>query len=143
MSDLKCAACQRSLSSPEPSPQRNDSRPVWELVIEDMQERDRTGRAKYGTPLQAHNGRRPLVDAYKEALDLVVYLRQEIEEQQAAEDQAESIRNECHALRLENARMREDTRGIIAEECGTLASELADACRERDELRATLRSMTE
>lgn len=34
-------------------------------------------------PLQAHNGRDPLVDAYQEALDLVVYLRQAIEERRA------------------------------------------------------------
>jgi hypothetical protein len=32
-------------------------------------------------PLQAHNGRNALIDAYQEALDLVVYLRQAIEEQ--------------------------------------------------------------
>lgn len=38
------------------------------------------GRRKYGTPLQAHNGRDPLVDAYQEALDLCVYLRQAIAE---------------------------------------------------------------
>ena len=35
---------------------------------------------EHGTPLQAHNGRDPLVDAYQEALDLAVYLRQAIEE---------------------------------------------------------------
>lgn len=56
---------------------------MWELVIEDMRERDQVGRRRYGTPLQAHNGRRALVDAYQEALDLVVYLRQEIEERAA------------------------------------------------------------
>jgi hypothetical protein len=45
-----------------------------------MVARDHVGRARYGTPLQAHNGRDALVDAYQEALDLVVYLRQAIEE---------------------------------------------------------------
>ena len=58
----------------------NASRPIWELVIEDMQERDYVGRERYGTPLQAHNGRDALRDAYAEALDLAVYLRQAIEE---------------------------------------------------------------
>lgn len=43
-------------------------------------ERDRLGVRKYGTRLRAHNGRRALVDAYQEALDLAVYLRQCIEE---------------------------------------------------------------
>jgi hypothetical protein len=52
-------------------------------VIADMHERDQVGRERYGTPLQAHNGRDALVDAYQEALDLVVYLRQAIEERDA------------------------------------------------------------
>jgi hypothetical protein len=51
-------------------------------VIEDMRDRDRDriGRRKYNTPLQAGNGRNALIDAYQEALDLCVYLRQAIEE---------------------------------------------------------------
>jgi hypothetical protein len=64
----------------QPPPVPSDRRPVWELVIADMQERDQVGRARYGTPLQPFNGRDPLIDAYQEALDLVVYLRQAIEE---------------------------------------------------------------
>lgn len=73
-------ASMATLNTPEPAPRANDSRPIWDLVIEDMKARDAAGRQKYGTPLQAHNGRDPLVDAYQEALDLVVYLRQAIEE---------------------------------------------------------------
>lgn len=65
----------------QPPPKLNDSRPVWEMVIEDMRARDHVGRERYGTPLQVHNGRDALVDAYQEALDLAVYLRQAIEEQ--------------------------------------------------------------
>jgi hypothetical protein len=64
----------------QPAPRQNDGRPVWEMVIEDMHKRDHVGRARYGTPLQAGNGRDALVDAYEEALDLCVYLRQAIEE---------------------------------------------------------------
>lgn len=64
----------------QPPPVRNDGPAIWPLVIEDMRERDRVGRERYGTPLQAHNGRDALVDAYQEALDLAVYLRQAIEE---------------------------------------------------------------
>lgn len=37
------------------------------------------GREKYGTDLQASNGRDHLVDAYQEALDLCCYLRALIE----------------------------------------------------------------
>ena len=65
----------------QPPPVPNSSRPIWDMVIEDMQERDRVGRARYGTP-QAHNGRDALADAYAEALDLVVYLKQALVERE-------------------------------------------------------------
>lgn len=70
------------MSDPQPDPKPADvSRPaVWGLVIGDMRMRDATGRDKYGVPLQPHNGRDALVDAYQEALDLCVYLRQAIYE---------------------------------------------------------------
>ena len=73
----------------QPNPIPNDSTPVWELVLQtvtdpdvraDMVARDQLGRARYGVPLQAYNGRGALQDAYEEALDLAVYLRQAIEE---------------------------------------------------------------
>jgi hypothetical protein len=65
---------------PAPTPESSTKPAVWDLVIADMRERDETGKRRYGTRLQPHNGRDALVDAYQEALDLVVYLRQEIEE---------------------------------------------------------------
>jgi len=68
----------------QPPPVANGSVPVWELVIADMRERDQVGRARYGTPLQAHNGRDALADAYAEALDLAVYLKQAMVERDAA-----------------------------------------------------------
>ena len=71
------------LNAPEPDPRPTSGRPVWEMVVEDMRARDLAGRAKYGVPLQAGNGRRALIDAYQEALDLCVYLRQAIEEEDA------------------------------------------------------------
>lgn len=64
----------------QPAPRATTSVPVWQLVVEDMRTRDQLGRARYGVPLQAHNGRDALRDAYEEALDLAVYLRQAIEE---------------------------------------------------------------
>lgn len=63
-----------------PPPITNDEPPIWELVISDMKNRDQLGRKKYGTPLQPNNGRDSLQDAYEEALDLAVYLRQAIYE---------------------------------------------------------------
>ena len=61
-----------------PTPSSGD---VWLLVLKDMEERRIHGMIKYGVPVQPHNGRNALVDAYQEALDLCVYLRQAIEEQ--------------------------------------------------------------
>ena len=74
-------------NQPQPATQRRPGVPAtWRLVIEDMKDRDRIGREKYGTPLQPHNGRDSLVDAYQEALDLCVYLRNEIEERKGREE---------------------------------------------------------
>ena len=64
----------------QPPPVASNGPAVWDLVIADMRARDNVGRERYGTPLQPHNGRDALVDAYQEALDLVVYLRQAIYE---------------------------------------------------------------
>lgn len=66
----------------QPAPAPNDGPAVWDLVIADMRARDHVGRRKYGTPLQAHNGRDTLQDAYEEALDLAVYLRTLIAERE-------------------------------------------------------------
>jgi hypothetical protein len=65
---------------PPPNPEDASKPAVWPLVIVDMCERDRVGRARYGTPLQPNNGRDALKDAYQEALDLAAYLRQAIYE---------------------------------------------------------------
>jgi hypothetical protein len=59
----------------------SNSPDIWGLVIKDMLDRNSFGTKKYGTPLRANNGRNPLVDAYQEALDLCVYLRQAIYEE--------------------------------------------------------------
>jgi hypothetical protein len=69
-----------SLDLDQPDPIHNTSPPAWDLVLIDMKERDNVGRERYGTPLQAHNGRDMLKDAYAEALDLCVYLRAAIYE---------------------------------------------------------------
>lgn len=53
---------------------------VLELVRKDLDDRARKGIVLYGVPLAPHNGRDALWDAYEEALDLCMYLRQAIEE---------------------------------------------------------------
>lgn len=65
----------------QPPPIPNDKPATWDLVVTDMRARDAVGRERYGTPLQPGNGRNSLRDAYEEALDLCVYLRNALEEQ--------------------------------------------------------------
>ncbi len=47
-------------------------------TTQNMAERAAAGFHKYGTHLQTHNGRDALWDAYQEAMDLCMYLRQAI-----------------------------------------------------------------
>lgn len=75
----------------QPKPKPTGTRPIWELVVEDMQQRDRVGRERYGTPLQANNGRDGLIDAYQEVLDLAVYVRQVIEEEVVASHAVQAL----------------------------------------------------
>ncbi len=64
----------------QPLPVRNERIDIQSLVIEDISARREVGIQRYGTALQAHNGRDALRDAYEEALDLACYLRQAIAE---------------------------------------------------------------
>ena len=63
----------------QPAPKGSGS-PILGMVLADLTNRALEGKEKYGEPLLAHNGRNPLWDAYQEALDLAMYLRQAIEE---------------------------------------------------------------
>lgn len=64
----------------QPAPTTNERPCVQDLVIADMAARKAVGLERYGTLLQPFNGRDALMDAYQEALDLTMYLRQAIEE---------------------------------------------------------------
>lgn len=85
----------------EPAPIPNSSTPIHLLVRDEvlqsglwdtdsriqlallMDERMAYGQKKYGTYLQAHNGRDPLNDLIEEMLDALVYARQCIVEKRA------------------------------------------------------------
>lgn len=54
---------------------------VVDIVQADLTARKRMGTAKYGRPLQPYNGRSALRDAYEEALDMTLYLREKIFEE--------------------------------------------------------------
>lgn len=53
---------------------------IAEMVKQDIEVRAEIGEKTYGERLRAFNGRDALWDAYEEALDLCMYLRQTIEE---------------------------------------------------------------
>lgn len=53
---------------------------ILPLVIQDLEDRAAKGLKEHGVPLSTNNRRDALVDAYQEALDLAMYLRQAIEE---------------------------------------------------------------
>ena len=55
---------------------------VLDLVKKDLEDRAIMGNEKYGTYLMTHNGRNALMDAYQECLDLAMYLRQLLFEQE-------------------------------------------------------------
>lgn len=76
-----------TLNTPQPPPTSDDAGPeVWPTIfvntplpawlVADMKERHEVGTRKYGTPLRVWNSRDAVVDAYQEALDLVVYAHQ-------------------------------------------------------------------
>jgi hypothetical protein len=62
----------------QPAPTPNGLPRVHDLVLADLEGRLAQGLKTYGVPLQPHNGRDALTDAYAEALDLAMYLRQAI-----------------------------------------------------------------
>jgi hypothetical protein len=68
----------------QPLPIANDRSDIQSMVIADITARRQVGIQRYGTALQAHNGRDMLRDAYEEALDLAIYLRGVIEERDTA-----------------------------------------------------------
>jgi hypothetical protein len=66
-------------------PRINNEPYVHDAMIADIEARKVLGTKRYGTPLQPHNGRNALLDAYEEALDLAVYLKQALIEQDVPE----------------------------------------------------------
>jgi hypothetical protein len=64
-------------------PIKNKTQYIQDLVIADIEKRRELGISRYGTALQAGNGRDALRDAYEEAIDLSMYLKQAIVERDA------------------------------------------------------------
>ena len=69
-----------NVNKKEPAPRTNDTTPVHEVLINMIRCRALEGKKKYGTHLQAGNGRDALMDALQESLDMNQYLMQVIME---------------------------------------------------------------
>lgn len=92
----------------QPHPTINTGPYIVDLVVEDMKKRAELGKERYGTYLQAHNGRNAMQDLYEELLDAVVYARQHMAELDLVIDPplvrrfksptTESILHEAHRL---------------------------------------------
>jgi hypothetical protein len=67
----------------KPLPTVNGHGDIQSLVITDIEARRAVGIERYGSALQPHNGRKALLDAYEEALDLAMYLKQRLVEDAA------------------------------------------------------------
>ena len=79
------------VTRPQQDP-REGKTAILPLVIDDLNARATAGAMKYGTVLKSDNGRDALVDAYQEAQDLVMYLRQAIQERDERPHDAVSVR---------------------------------------------------
>lgn len=95
-----------------PPPVRTNETPIADLVVSDLLAtgkhnlipiilgRKELGLAKYGTVLQAGNGRDHALDALQEAADLVKYLRAEIEKAKGPGVRRRVLRDYHDATRL-------------------------------------------
>jgi hypothetical protein len=104
----------KGLPEPERSSSDGKGRNIWELVLEDMKARHHMGVEKYKKALKAFDSRDSLVDAYQEALDLSVYIRKKIKEEELRKIEARrllefSLRMEtcdnCNAVFLHQLRV--------------------------------------
>lgn len=87
---------------------KGDSLPIVLDVIKDVSDRVKIGIERYGEPLKANNGREALVDAYQEAIDLVMYLRQELNEREERNARIALLEHENAALALNLAVAQDD-----------------------------------
>jgi hypothetical protein len=92
-----------TLAQPAPT---GDGESVTDAMIDDLVKRREGGKVKYGCELKTNNGRDSLVDAYQEALDLCLYLRQKIMEKSTSDNEAallqvRTARNKVNLLRTQ------------------------------------------
>ena len=106
----------------QPAPKPNDTQPIHEQVIEDIKRRAEVGKQNYGTYLQANNGRDSLLDAYEEAQDKALYLKQAILERDALVMELEVAREEVRRLSQANGDLRKERTALAAHDASLLRS---------------------
>ena len=65
--------------------EREDQKAVIVKVLDDLLNRAKAGKSKHGSILRSHDGSDGLLNAYIQALDMVIYLRKEIMERESKE----------------------------------------------------------
>ena len=73
-------------------PKKNSNPEVMELFLKDLKARYEEGVRRYGVPLQPFNERDALQDAYEEAIDLALYLRQALYERDRGSKKREKMK---------------------------------------------------
>lgn len=102
--------------APMPVPTGGPS--MHDLVIQDLKARKQFGEERYGTVLQAHNGRDALLDLYEELMDALVYLKQTMIERgarAATAATAETVQRGARYSRLR--RHLVEQHGYTADDC--------------------------
>lgn len=64
----------------QPTPKPTTGPRIVDLVISNLRARAELGKERYGTYLQAGNGRDPALDLYEELLDAALYAKQLLDE---------------------------------------------------------------
>ena len=82
----------------EQPPPRLGDKIVGAIVLADIRERMELRRKRYGTYLETHNGRSALQDAYEEAQDLTLYLKQDILERADLAAEVKRLQAQVKAL---------------------------------------------
>ncbi len=103
----------------------------WRSLAEDMRARDAEGTKKYGTPLHTHNGRRPIVDCYQEVLDACVYMKQAIVE--VEDDTKKAALRATYVTLLDTAKFLRGAVGYVDSPAAQVASPTVDAWIESQE----------
>lgn len=111
----------------QPDPVKNDNPALWDLVIEDMKKRDQIGLQKYGTRLQAGNGRDALTDLADELLDGLVYLKQLKEELKCLKTDLYNLL----VLLVENQFQKKDVRVVVVSSLESILKKNAVLCAEK------------